>query len=380
MKIAISGGHLTPALAVIEELFSKEADLQILFLGTKHTLENEKTLSLEYKTVTQIKNVEFFSVTSGKWQRYFTLRNLLTPALVLIGFFQALGKLKKEQPQVIVVFGGYLSVPVVIAGWLLRIPIVMHEQTREVGLANKINGLLANRICLSFAESQKYFRAQKTVLTGNPLRKSIINPLPYPELSTFLKQGEKLPVIFVTGGNQGAHFINQKIREILPELLSLYQVIHQCGSSEIYQDFSALNTAVKCLDFTKQRRYLLVKQFSSELIGAVYQSSDLIISRGGINSISEILFFQKRAIVVPLPFSQKNEQWKNGKYLESVGLGKVVEQKDLVSATLLLESIKKIITQDKPLERMVESLDFRFAAEKITQETLACANAKHLKS
>ncbi|MBI3980380.1 UDP-N-acetylglucosamine--N-acetylmuramyl-(pentapeptide) pyrophosphoryl-undecaprenol N-acetylglucosamine transferase [Candidatus Microgenomates bacterium] len=368
MRIAICGGHLTPALAVLESLREKDPRSQIIFFGVKHTLENEKTLSLEFQTISQITGVEFVPLTSGKWQRYFTFKNLLTPLLVLKGFWQSLKTLHNFKPQVIMAFGSYLSVPVVIAGWVLRIPIVIHEQGIEAGIANRISSLFARRICLSFAQSRTYFPIKKAVLTGNPLRKNITSPTTYPELETFLKQNDRFPIILITGGNQGAHFINLKILEILPLLLEKYIVIHQCGASQNYQDYELLNEAVKKQSLTRQRRYLLIKNFSPDLMGAVYQKVDLVISRGGINSISELIFFQKKAIIIPLPFSAKNEQYNNALLLKKTNQVEILEQKNLVSDKVMLEAIESLIKSPTISKGMKNDVDFRLAAEKIIEE------------
>lgn len=368
MRFAICGGHLTPSLAVLEGLREKDSRCQIIFFGVKHTLENEKTLSLEFQTISQIMGVEFVPLTSGKWQRYFTFKNLLTPLLALKGFWQSLKRLHSYKPQVIIAFGSYLSVPVVLAGWFLRIPIVIHEQGIEAGMANRINSLFARRICLSFDQSRKYFPAQKAVLTGNPLRKKITNPATYPELETFLKQNGRFPIILITGGNQGAHFINLKILEILPLLLAKYIVIHQCGSSQIYHDYELLKDAVKKLPLTWQRKYLLIKNFPPDLMGAVYQKVDLVISRGGINSISEMIFFQKKAIIIPLPFSAKNEQYKNALLLKKTSQVEILEQKNLDSDKVMLEAIESLIKSPTISQESKNDVDFRLAAEKIIEE------------
>ena len=229
--------------------------------------------------------------------------------------------------------------------------------------------MFASRICLSFIESRQFFPANKVVITGNPLRRSITNPPFYPEVETFLKQNDQLPIILITGGNQGAHFINLQIQAILRSLLEKYLVIHQCGASEIYQDYELLKSTAKKLSRSWQRRYLLIKHFPPDLMGSVYQKADLVISRGGINSVSEIIFFKKKAIIIPLPFSAKNEQYNNALLLKKTNQTEILEQNNLLSDKVMIEVIESLIKSSVTIsEGMKNDVDFRLATEKIIEE------------
>src|SRR3990167_6775375 len=172
MKIVIIGGHLTPALSVIEAL---PKDAQILYIGRKYSLEGDKALSLEYQAITK-KGIPFSAIKTGRLQRRITRYTL--PSLVKIpyGFGQSLTILRRFKPNVVVGFGGYVSLPVILAAKTLKIPIVIHEQTLEAGFTNKIVAGFADKICISFESSHKYFPKEKTVLTGNPIRRTLIKP------------------------------------------------------------------------------------------------------------------------------------------------------------------------------------------------------------
>ena len=340
MKIAICGGHLTPALAVMEELKEHNPSVSYLFFGRKFTQDNNKNLSLEFKTLKNWDNITFINQYSCRWQRFFTLKNLLTPIKVKLGFLQSLYCLFKLKPDVVVSFGGYLSVPVVTAAWMLNIPILSHEQTTSAGMASKINSFFSSIICVSWPESLDYFDKNKTILTGNPLRKSIITPnmqSPFLQLTK-----ERLPIIFITGGNQGSHVINESIKEILPELLKKYVVIHQCGNLTEYDDYQKLLTIKNSLPGDLQKHYHLYAHIDPQDLGAIYKICNLVVGRSGVNTITELLHYKKKSILIPLPFAQNNEQQKNARMLSDAGLTLIINQADL-SSGILLGSVEEIL-------------------------------------
>ena len=167
MKLIIVGGHLSPALAVIEAL---QKDVNVLFIGRKYVFEGSKTLSLEFRTITKRK-IPFVSISTGRWQRKFTRFTIPSLLKFPFGILQSFLILKKFKPDVVLSFGGYLSLPVGIAAFILRIPIVIHEQTLEAGIANKVLSIFAKTVCISWETSRKYFPKSKVILTGNPMRK-----------------------------------------------------------------------------------------------------------------------------------------------------------------------------------------------------------------
>lgn len=368
MKIAISGGHFTPALAVIEALQKKDPDLSVLFLGRKSTFGNDQSLSLEYKSLADKKNIIFVNINSGRFQRFLTWQNLLTPLAVILGFIQAFYYLVKFKADLILSFGGYLSVPMVLAGWINRIPIISHEQGFSPGLATKINAVFSSKICVSWNESLKYFPAEKTVLTGNPICENTVKTNKF--RTPFPWQRIKLPVIFITGGNQGSHTINLVARELLEFLLPRFIVIHQCGGHLGNSDEIQLKTYAKTLAQTSQRNYFAVSHISSADMGSIYDRSALVIGRSGINTISELIYFQKKAILIPLPFAQGKEQEINARFLESLGLGVVIKQEDLTAAKLK-ETIEFILRNDEKTDQTKISsisLFLKNAAGKIGEE------------
>jgi len=325
MKIVIIGGHLSPALAVFEGLSS---NTKVLFIGRKYALEGDNALSLEYITINAL-NIPFVGLNTGRLQRKLTKHTIPSLFKLPFGFIKSFLTLIKFRPDVVVGFGGYVSIPVVFCAYLLRIPVVIHEQTLEAGFANRLLSRFATKICISWQASQKYFPKEKTVLTGNPIREFRI------QNSEFRIQKEKkLPTIYVTGGSSGSHFINTLIEGCLKELLERYIVIHQTGSAQEFHDFDRLEKLRNSLSETEKERYILRKFIDTSDVGNILSRTSLVVSRSGINIITELLHFEKPSLLIPLPFSQNNEQLKNAKFLEKIGLGKVLQQSELDSKRL----------------------------------------------
>ena len=324
MRIAIIGGHLSPALSVIDAL---PKDNDVIFIGRKQVLEGDKAISLEEKVITE-KGIPFYPITTGRLQRRITRHTLFSLLKLPVGVQQALSLLKKTSPDIVLSFGSYVSLPVVFASFLRSIPIVIHEQTLEAGLANRIAARFATKICISWESSRRFFPAEKTVLTGNPIRKFQISNYKYP-----MSNGRK-KLIYVTGGSLGSHAINLLIDGCIERLLDEHLIYHQTGDAREFNDFERLENRKKQLSELKQSRYTLTKFVSADDIGVLLKQADLVVGRSGINTVSELLYFEKSAILIPLPFSQRKEQKKNALFLERIGLAKVVEQDGLTSEIL----------------------------------------------
>lgn len=325
MKIIIIGGHLAPALSVLESL---PKNTNILFVGRKYALEGDNALSLEYKTINSL-NIPFIELNTGRWQRKLTQFTLFSLFKLPIGIIKSFIILINFRPDVVMGFGGYVSVPIIFCAYLLRIPVVIHEQTMEAGVANRLVSRFAQKICISWESSRKYFPEDKVILTGNPMRNfSVLNF----KFSIF---SNKLPTIFVTGGSSGSHFINVLIEKIIRELLVDYNVIHQAGDTQGYHDFERLELLRKSLPEKLRENYIVEKFIDPSEIGDLLKLSSLVISRSGMNTITELIYFEKPAILIPLPFSQGNEQVKNAKLLEKIGLGVMLQQSNLDEKKLL---------------------------------------------
>lgn len=325
-KIVITGGHLTPALAVIEEL-QKRGGWEIYFFGRKYAAEGDKTPSLESEIIPE-KGIPFIPISAGRLQRRFTRYTIPAALRLPLGFFQALYHLARFRPNLILSFGGYVSVPVVIAGWFLRIPSLTHEQTTTVGLGTKINSLFAKKICLSWPTTLKIFPKEKEVLTGNPIRREIfkVNQKVWQNLG-FEKNK---PLILVAGGNQGSHVINTAIEGCLREILANYNLFHQVGQLDL-AGFRKL----------EQKNYRIAGFVKGADWGTLFNKADLVISRAGINTLTELGALGKPMLLIPIPWLFGDEQTRNAQMFKAAGVAEIIPQDEL-NSDLLLKTIKKM--------------------------------------
>ncbi|MFH1561157.1 MAG: glycosyltransferase [Patescibacteria group bacterium] len=325
-KVVITGGHPTPAEAVIEEI-TKEGDWQIFYFGRRHAQEGQKDLSFEHQQITKMENVTFVHINTGRLQRRLTRRTIPSLMKVPPGLTVSFAQLLKIKPKLIIGFGGYLSTPVILAGYLLGIPSISHEQTRTLGLGNRLNWPWIKKLAVSFPELVK---SNKTVLTGNPISQSAFNPQVPSDwpIKIFVEKSKK-PILFVTGGGTGSQIINQVVGLALPELRKQFTIVHQTGTNL----FSAHQTD----------DYLPVDFIDSRYFGWLMQHSTLMISRSGANTVWKMASLKIPGILIPLPKTAGNEAIKNALFLESLGLGKIVHQEKLST-----ESLLSAIEQFKP--------------------------------
>ncbi len=347
-KILITGGHVTPALAVIDRITERKMPVSIVFVGRKYTNDAEKTInSFEYTEVTS-RNITFIHLKTGRLTRIVSLRSIKQLFQLPSGFFSAWKILLKERPSVILSFGGYIALPIAIAAKLLGIPVFTHEQTIVPGLANRYISQFADTIFLSFPESAMHFTGKNIIMTGNPIRKSVFN-----SEKPFIK-GKNVPCIYVTGGSLGAHAVNSMIEEILDSLLEKYYVIHQTGSVKEFSDFTRLNALRKALPSPLKERYMVKEHVSDEEIGSIYRSADLVVGRAGANTFFELIALQKPAVFIPLPWSAHDEQEHHAQIFKKMNVGEVVHQSE--GSEVLLQKIDKVMTQRKEYSSHFKSL------------------------
>lgn len=350
--IIFTGTHFTPALAVIEEIKKKEP-WEIYYLGRKYTLEGEKIPSPESQILPKM-GVKFIPIPAGRLQRRFTRWTIPSLLRVPFGFFKALKVILEIKPKVIVSFGGYVGVPVVIAGFLRRVPILIHEQTATVGLANKISARFAQKIAISFPESKTFFPEGKVVFTGNPLRPEI-----FKSGKPLFPLNEKKKTIYITGGSQGASIINETIEKCLSDLVIQYNVVHQCGAKD-YPHFKE----------KKAKDYFPIDYVDNNSIGWVFEKADLVVSRGGANTILELASLGKPAIIIPIPWATHNEQLKNAEFLVKNGVAEILPQEKLNPQNLknLIEKmIANLSSYQKAGEKLKKTIP-RDGAQKIVAE------------
>lgn len=331
--IIITGTHLTPAIELIRQLKTDtKIDWQIHYIGRQYNSSVDTTTSIESQIIPKI-GIKFHSLNCGKLDRRWLPNTLKGLPQTVKSYFQAINLIKKIKPNIVVSFGGYISVPVVIASSIKKIPSITHEQTLTNSLTTKINSLFVNKVALSFdnPEQKSQLPKNKIVITGNLLRHELF----FPKKSPIGDQLQKIkpPIIFITAGNQGSHTINLLIKEVLPQLKD-YFIIHQTGKTD-FSDFKKLET-----DFSN---YQAFDYLESNDISHIFHHSDLIISRSGANTSQEIVALNKKSILIPLKVSQQNEQMLNAIYVlkHLPKQTEIIQEKDLNSKSLL-ETIKNL--------------------------------------
>jgi len=320
MRIVITGGHPSPALAVIDEINLNKQDWEVYFVGTKYPLTNDKAVSFEYKEITT-RGIPFVELTTGKLDRTNKIKLFFSLFKVICGYLRSLIILYNLKPDLILSFGGYIAVPVVYAAKTLGIRVVTHEQTFEMGFANRLIAKVADLVLLSWTDTKKVRSEWKTVVTGLPLRKAVI------EAKANEVEPEQ-PVLLVIGGSQGAHYINELVVDMLDSLLNKYKVVHQVGDSSVYGDFEALMLKKQKLETQKQNRYELYKHISTGKLGKYLALAKLVLSRAGANTMAELLYLEKKAVLIPLLESVNPEQLVNAKYYAGTKLGSYLKQED----------------------------------------------------
>jgi len=329
-KILITGTHLTPAIELIRQLHAdKDIDWDIYYIGRRHNSSVSKIASIESEIIPR-NQTKFFGISCGKLDRRWLPNTLHGLPQIIKGFFEAYQILKKTKPKIVVSFGGYVSVPTIIAASFQKIPSITHEQTQTLSLSTKINSLFCQKVALSFPHKNL---PDKYIFTGNLLRQNI-----FEKSSPFFEKEKlnlkKYPLLYITAGNQGSHHLNIIIEKLLPVLAPKYTIIHQCG----LQDFDNLKK------YSSKYPHYFVKNYIDSLdIGWIFHHSQIIISRSGANTTQEIAALNKNSIQIPLPLSQQDEQLKNALWLsKKYPKNTIIINDAQLSTNLLHDSIDKL--------------------------------------
>ena len=312
-----TAGHVTPNIALLPRL--RELQYDIHYIGSYNGIE---------KSLIEKQDVPYHGISSGKLRRYFSLQNFTDPFRVLKGFGEANKIIKELKPDVIFSKGGFVSVPVVIAGKRNHVPVIIHESDMTPGLANKISIPSAVKVCCNFPETLKALPEDKAVLTGSPIRQELMTG-DKEKARSFCGFKETKPVILIVGGSLGAAAVNQAVRKILPQLLKEFQIIHLCGKGKL--DYS-----LKGLDGYAQFEYI------QDELKDLFALSDIVISRAGANAICELLALRKPNLLIPLSASaSRGDQILNARSFERQKFSMVLEEEELTDE-LLLSSIHKL--------------------------------------
>jgi len=373
-----TGGHVGPALATIQAVrdLSAGADWEpvFLYLGSAEGLEKKEA---------QDAGLDFCSVQSGKlrrashWRGLLSVKNLADAGRVPVGVLQSFSILRRFRPDVLLATGGYVSVPPVLAAFVLRVPILIHEQTVQVGLANKISALAATRIALSFADAARFLprRARaKAWETGNPVREIAFSgdkQRAVPRFG-FVPADNTLPCVYVTGGAQGARAINRTLEAILPDLLTRCRVIHQCGPAEAARFAGFAQTLPPAL----KSRYWTAG-FVGDEIGDVFALADLVAGRSGAGTVTEAAALGLPSLFIPLVPTGGDEQTKNARRMADAGGAVLLPASELTPARLLheLDTLLADPAQRQAMGHAAHSLARPHAARDLARAVLALAGA-----
>ena len=306
-----TAGHVTPNIALLPRL--KELGYDIQYIGSYEGIE---------KKLIEEMQIPYYGISSGKLRRYFDLKNFSDPFKVLKGYTEARKLMKKLKPDIVFSKGGFVSVPVVMAANRAHIPVICHESDMTPGLANKLTAPFATKICCNFPETVKYLPADKAVLTGSPIRQELRSGDPE-AARRFCGFTSDKPVLMIIGGSLGSANVNNAIREILPQLLPDFQVVHLCGKDKL--DPSLNGTA----------GYVQFEYIKKELAD-LFALADVVVSRAGANAICELLDLRKPALLIPLGSNaSRGDQILNAESFRSQGFCEVLTEDDLNSQRLL---------------------------------------------
>lgn len=347
----VSGGHTFPLVAVARTLRKRFPEgVEFLFIGSRGRFESEAMVQ---------ENIPVKYVLTGKWRRYFSVQNLIDPFKVPIGFVQALWHLFFFMPDAVFAKGGSASVSVVLAAWVYRIPVLIHDSDAVAGRANRFLGHFAARIAIGYPGAHKYFSAKKTVLTGNPVREEILSGVAARAAGKYGLSLEK-PIILVLGGSQGARALNEALLRIVPRLLEKnIQVLHQTGSKNYEEIVAAVSAYGLKADGSG---YVPQPFFSAEDLADALAGATLVISRAGAGSIAELAATRKAVILVPLASAANDEQRMNAYDVAELGGALVLEEANL-GEHILSEKIEELLGHPELRTAMGEKLHSFYHAD-----------------
>lgn len=352
-----TGGHLYPALAVIDHLLKVgEGNISIVFAG------NPGRFSDEFAA----RDIKIMQIAAGKLRRYFALENILTLPIFLWSLLQAMVKMFFFMPDVIFSKGGPGSLPVVLAAAWYRIPVLAHESDAVPSITTRAAARWVRKIALTFSEAAASLPKSKTFISGTPIRFStMLGHLDRGGSKTIFGFAAGEPLVLVLGGSQGSVRINNLITDQAENFLPFVQILHQTGAANISEMESARQEVLRRLPPESEKRYIVVGYLSSDKMAAALQAADVIIARAGAGTISEIALFGKPAILIPLKESANDHQSANGYSYAKTGAAVVIEENNF-RANLLLGEIRKIL-DNAPTRQKMEQAAFSFAKPEATE-------------
>jgi len=360
-----TGGHLFPGIAVAEEFLSRDPANQVLFVGSSQGIEARTVPRLGYQ-------LELISAAGIKGKG--SLAKLQGAAMLLYGYAQSRTILRDYRPDLVMGVGGYASLPMVLAARGLQVPRFVHEQNALPGMSNKLLAKVADRVFISLDEAAKYFPPDKTVLTGNPLRRQILEQLAGNQgQRAGHETGQDQPFnLFIFGGSQGAHALNVALPQALATLeneqRSRLQVTHQTGEKDYEPVCAAYRAAGIAAD---------VRPFIDDM-ASQYRRADLIVCRAGATTIAEVTALGKACLFIPFPHATDDHQRKNAEALLKKGACELLLEQEM-SGNGLATAITRLMDDPGELQRIgtnAAGLGRRDAAQVIVDQMLNALGAR----
>lgn len=351
-----SAGHVTLNLALIPLFLEKK--WQVVYVGSYDGIEKE--------LIKKFEKVRYHAILTGKLRRYFSWQNVWDMLKIPLGVAQAVWVVFKEKPNIIFSKGGFVSFPVVVAGKLNGVPVVMHESDVTPGLANKMSLPFVRKFFTTFEDTAKYVADKAKVEYVGPVLSDRFKGGSKKRGCTFCKLSEDKPCLMVVGGSLGAKSLNAAIRHNLDTLLKKYQLIHICGKGQ---------TDPKI----KEKGYAQFEYVDTELKDLM-QTADMVVSRAGSNAIFELLSLAKPMLLVPLPVgSSRGEQLSNAKSFQKRGWCELIADEDLKDDKAFLNLIDKVYKNRAKYEKNMRASHFKSTTNKdlaATVEKYAKGNSK----
>jgi UDP-N-acetylglucosamine--N-acetylmuramyl-(pentapeptide) pyrophosphoryl-undecaprenol N-acetylglucosamine transferase len=337
-----TGGHTSAGLAVAAAL-AERGVTDLCWIGSRHGIEARHVPAA---------GLPFHPVPAGKLRRYWDRKNVTDLGVrVPAGLIRSTRLLRRLRPDVLFVTGGFVALPPALAARALGIPIVVHEQTAVPGLANRIAGRFARFVAVGFQGGGRGFPEHRVRVTGNPVRPELLGGCAEEARRRF-RLDAAWPVVYVTGGSQGSHRINRAVGAALPGLLTVAQLVHQCGDNPETGDREWLEAQAEALPGPLQCRYRVFGYVGAELCH-LYAGTDLVIARSGAGTVTECCALGKPALYIPLPGTSGDEQTANARLIEAAG-GAVVLAQALLTPERLLETVKTLLADREALTTMGE--------------------------
>lgn len=323
-----TGGSATPLINLFEAL-DKRADFEFLFVGSRAGVERK---------MAEKKSLRYVSIFSGKFRRYFSWKNFIDPIFIFIGFWQSIFIVLKERPDLIISAGSFISVPLVWAGWFFKVPVLLIQLDIRPGLANKVMAPAAETIAVTFERSLVNY-GKKAAWTGAPFKTADCRlQISKKDIYHKYKFDNKLPLVLVVGGGTGALAINNIIKGSIDSLVNICNVLHLSG----------LGKKVSI----EEKNYQQLEFLNYDKLVDVMKKVDLVVSRAGIGSISDLANLKKPAIIIPMPNSHQED---NARVLSDAGAAIVLEE-GAITPDNFIHNIRNIFSEDSLRKDLSEKI------------------------